>query len=65
MLKEYLIRKGIIKKPVVSPNNMLVNSFIYGIDDNHGPVSKDNILVKADIVKTLVEKPEEKLTENV
>ena len=39
------------KQPVVSSNNLLVNSFIYGIDDvPSSHVSPDNLLVHADLV---------------
>lgn len=51
MLKEFLTNIGVIKKSNVSPNNLLVNSYIYGIDDNRGPVSKGNLLIHAEIVE--------------
>ena len=38
------------KKPShVSPKNHLVNSFIYGIDDNHNLVSNNNRIIHADL----------------
>jgi len=61
MLKEFLTNIGVIKKSNVSPNNLLVNSYIYGIDDNRGPVSKDNLLINAEFV----ELPESIMPDNI
>ena len=42
---------GTDKQPLVSPKNRLVNSFIYGIDDQPSShVSPNNLLVHADLV---------------
>lgn len=39
---------GLIKRPLVSRNNRLVNSYIFGYDDRQ-KVSPDNRMVDADL----------------